>query len=142
MTHPQHGDRNGPYIFDATLNRWVSAAPDPVPARKKSRWWSWLIAAFLGVLGVWLLVPPDEQPHGSTDKERVVALCSKLVREQSLTPSTLKFYTAEAVERPDDWEVTVEVDEQNLFGAMLRVSYTCQVTYDDETGLFSALRVE
>jgi len=120
MTQPDHPDLGGS------------------PAGPKRRRWPWVLLAIV-VAGVVVSVLLPEGKGSDTD--RMVALCHKLVLGESPTPSTVTFLSSNIVVNAEGWMVSGEADGQNLFGAMVRDQYGCQVFYDQAKDMFSAALV-
>lgn len=61
------------------------------------------------------------------DAQRV---CHGFVKDRLKSPSTAKFSQDQTTGSGMAWEVQGAVDAQNSFGAALRSTYDCRVTYD------------
>ncbi|WP_254704893.1 hypothetical protein [Rhodococcus pyridinivorans] len=102
-----------------------------------------LVVGLLVVLALLPEVEPDPVVADAINKsERMYALCQKVVLEYSVTPSTVTFVSSAVASAGDGWTVSGEIDEQNVFGAMVRRPYKCEMTYDETEDLFSASLVE
>jgi len=62
-----------------------------------------------------------------------VIMCDQFVKDILKAPKTAEFqnvYQAESTETtPDNFTVTSYVDAENVFGALIRTSFTCKVRY-------------
>ena len=60
-------------------------------------------------------------------------VCEKFVTKQLVAPATAKFASPDSVTKlsgtKDSWRVVGHVDAENRMGALLRLSYTCDVAY-------------
>lgn len=84
------------------------------------------IVAVVGVV-VWALARPS-----NGDGIGARNLCRTIVKQQLVAPSTAQFsgesgFTA----NKGPWQIAGSVDSENGFGAMLRSTYSCRVTFSD-----------
>ena len=71
-----------------------------------------------------------------SDQWGAIAVCKQFVKEQLVAPSTAKFLSPDRVfqvdKEADTWRVLGSLDAQNKMGAMLRLKYLCDVSYQGE----------
>lgn len=68
----------------------------------------------------------DEGSGGAAE-----VMCQQFVEDRLKAPTTADFDTAHSGEGPT-YTVTGTVDAENSFGAKVRSSFTCQVTYEGD----------
>jgi len=82
------------------------------------------------------LAPTATPTRDVGDKWGAIAVCKKFVRDNLVAPSTAKFASPDRTfqidAEADTWRVLGDVDAQNKFGAMLRLKYLCDVSYQGE----------
>ena len=66
-------------------------------------------------------------------------VCEKFVKKQLVAPATAKFASPDSAVKlsGDTWRVKGHLDAENRMGALLRLTYTCDVSYqgDDQWSL-------
>ena len=114
----------------------------------------WLLAALGVLILVGALAPKRERPErpaaaaekkpASTEIEAFV-FSQTFVKRKLKTPSTAKFpsYREATVSSTgsDAWRVEAWVDAQNMFGAMVRNPYTCELHKREETWYLDDLQL-
>lgn len=80
--------------------------------------------------------PENNGPKPPTDLDARIA-CHDLVSKQLKAPSTAKFGNESESQSGGTWTARGTVDSQNGFGAMIRGSYTCSMTFNAERDSFS-----
>lgn len=80
--------------------------------------------------------PENNGPKPPTDLDARIA-CHELVSKRLKAPSTAKFGNENETQSGGTWKATGTVDSQNGFGAMIRGSYTCTMTFNAERDSFS-----
>lgn len=71
--------------------------------------------------------------------------CKTLVEDRLKSPSTAEFgdsASSELGKTGARWEVTGVVDAENSFGGTVRMTYKCDLTYDEGTGTWEAALVD
>ena len=86
------------------------------------------VLAGLLVLSAWLGFRSSGAP-ATGDEFTAASMCERFVADHLKSPSTAEFDST-ATGGGDTWTVTGTVDSQNSFGAMVRNTYTCHLTYE------------
>lgn len=92
---------------------------------KKRREWPWLVlSAIFAVVMVFVVKPHFDEP----DREaQLISLCHEAVADRAVAPSTVSFVTSNLAKTDFGWTVSGDLDGQNVFGAMLRSPYACEL---------------
>lgn len=96
-----------------------------------------LLAAVFGV--TWLA---SQRGGGASEAEQE---CQARVELRLKAPSTAEFSASSARElgkTGDRWEVTGIVDAENSFGGTVRMTYKCDLTYDEDAQAWDAALVD
>lgn len=80
--------------------------------------------------------PENKGPKPPTELDARIA-CQDLVSKRLKSPSTAKFGGEDESLVSGTWTATGTVDSQNGFGAMIRGSYTCTMTFNPAKDSFS-----
>jgi hypothetical protein len=124
-------------------HRDIPAVADPPPqprqtiqatAKKPTPLWK----LFVGVVVIFAVIiflnsMCNRSETETVDDQNLVAwgICKQFIRDRLKAPTTAKFetYNRYGVKQldTDDWQVTIQVDAQNSFGAMLRSTYVCKI---------------
>lgn len=112
-----------------------TAAPIPVPVKKKGMpLWLFLVGAVAIVLLIGII---GNQPTQETSPSyNAWYACEQFILRSLKAPKTAEFesYSASNVRQVDDdeWVVSIYVDAQNGFGALIRSDFSCQVRKQDK----------
>jgi len=79
---------------------------------------------------VWAITNASTSLDGSGSEAQ--RTCERAVEQMLAAPSTAKFSSSASGSNP--YEVTGVVDSENVFGAMLRSSFGCTVTFQSGVG--------
>ena len=105
------------------------------------RWLPYLIAAVL-LFGVpaacGILISADGPSQASTDHD-AKRVCQDFVKDRLKSPGSAEFSDVAVSHVVDDYTVTGAVDSQNLFGAVVRNTFTCQVRSDGDQWRLTSL---
>ena len=126
----------------------TSSTPPASPASRVKAWWlglpSWLNVLIIGVVLfgalVGLILAQNPNTAANATKE-----CQDRVELKLKSPSTADFGDATAQELGDTgarWEVIGIVDAENSFGGTVRLTYKCDITYNETAESWSASLVD
>lgn len=73
----------------------------------------------------------DDTDEGTTYGAQ--SACEDFVKGRLKAPGTADFSNTQSQETATGWTVTGAVDSENSFGASLRMTYTCKVTYSGDS---------
>lgn len=109
---------------------------EPNAGTQRTSSWTWI--AILGGLAVMLLLlwaMSGLDAADNADEVDAQVMCEQFVKKQLKAPSTADFSEQSAISTGDNaWKVTGAVDAENIFGAKIRGSYSCELEYlgDDQ----------
>lgn len=120
---------------------WVPNEP-PTPPRRPNRASRALVAVMAGIIllivvvlgvagGLWLA---SGHTNLETDAE---AACMVAVNAQLKAPATADYSALSTTHNGNAWKVVGTVDSENSFGAKLRSTFGCALTYHPDTKAFT-----
>lgn len=99
--------------------------------------WTFGISIVAGAILALLPSPPGQTMRETIgDGPEAAVMCHEFLKDRLKSPATANFQPvrdSDISRVQDSWRVRSYVDSQNGFGAMLRTTYTCQVTYQPGT---------
>lgn len=123
----------GPNHNNARICEYCGKPFAPPAPRKKQDWGAiLLVVVVVGLcLGfAFLFNKNDDEPSVTTSQSAWYA-CRQFVEERLKAPKTADFETYKEYKVThidyDEWKVTMTVDAENSFGAMIRSEFECQV---------------
>jgi hypothetical protein len=118
------------------------------PIKQTSNFRLMLIALLIGA--VWLFwhmfAPHTTEAPSTPDQFNAYVDCQSFVKQNLKAPSTAEFPSiSEATivhTQSNQWSVSSYVDAQNSFGAPLRSTFDCQVSYNGTHVILRGLRID
>lgn len=95
------------------------------------------LVIIVGMIILWLVNIFSDDGKPSVGSGDAVIACQSLVKDELKSPGSAKFSGATATGSGSSWTSQGEVDSQNGFGAMIRTSYSCVLSYDDSSDSWS-----
>ncbi|MBA4376972.1 MAG: hypothetical protein C0401_12490 [Anaerolinea sp.] len=114
--------------------------PLPKPASKKLSIWAFLLISLVVIalcIGVASMISGGDSETSISPSESAWYACRQFVEDRLKAPKTADFerYDANKVTKynKSEWIVTITVDAQNSFGAMIRSEFICSVRDQGDT---------
>lgn len=130
--------KNCPYCTGENSDRERTCAycgrPLPKPASKKLSIWAFLLISLVAIvlwIGLGTMIGSGDSEKSISPSESAWYACRQFTEDRLKAPKTAEFerYNSAKVTKYDydEWKVSMYVDAENSFGAMLRNGFNCHL---------------